>query len=177
MRCLFTLEGWHQELKQEADAVKRVEIARRIEAYCDEGNGSCVLRDPRAARLVQEVLFEYHGVCCELHSWVVMPNHVHVLLTPLGLVLEKVVHRIKGASALQVNRLLGQKGRLWQPGYFDRLIRNSNHFDGTKRYIELNPVKAKLCTDPALWAWSSCNADARARLDFLLGEREKKKQP
>ena len=101
-----------------------------------------------------------------------MPNHVHVLLTPKETSLDAVIKRIKGASAVEVNRLLGRSGRLWQPGYFDRLIRNSKQSEGTTHYIEWNPVKAKLIADPSLWAWSSRNLDARKRLATAVFERQ-----
>ena len=162
--------NWKSELECETDEVKKTEIARRIEAYSDKGMGACELRDPRAARIVQETLFRNHEVCCQLHCWVIMPNHVHVLLTPKGLSLDGVIKRLKGASAVEVNRLLGRSGRLWQPGYFDRLIRNSKQSEGTTNYIEWNPVKAKLIADPSLWAWSSRNQDARKRLETVAFE-------
>ena len=97
-----------------------------------------------------------------------MPNHVHALLTPEPSVsLAGAMHRIKGASSREINRLFGRSGRLWQPESLDRWIRDETHFEGVRRYIEWNPVKAKLCRDPKLWPWSSANDAARARLEGL----------
>jgi len=168
------LESWEDELAVEEDAKRKRELARRIEVYCDKGSGECLLSDPRAARAMQETLFDKHGILYELHAWSVMPNHVHVLLSPLNTSLDTVVKNIKGASAHSINQLLGRKGRLWQPGFYDRFIRDSDHMYNVHKYIEWNPVKAKLCTDPALWSWSSACPDARTRLDFLIDERQKK---
>jgi len=162
------LEGWKAELAHLGDSTRRMELARRVEAYCDMGHGECLLRNPRAARAVQECLFHDHGTQYILHAWVVMPNHVHALITPCaGKRLGDILKRVKSSSAGAVNRVFGRSGRYWQPDYFDRLIRNEKHFDGVKHYIEWNPVKAKLCTDPAKWSWSSCSRDAQARFEFL----------
>jgi REP element-mobilizing transposase RayT len=167
------LAAWSAELVHATEPERKKVLAQRTEAYCDQGHGSCVLEDPRVARIVQETLFENHAFKLELHGWVVMPNHVHVLLTPKEVELAEWVKALKGASSFAINGLLDRKGRLWQPGYFDRFIRDSKHFDGVRRYLEWNPVKAKLCTDPKRWAWSSACPDARTRLDLQVDERVK----
>jgi REP element-mobilizing transposase RayT len=101
-----------------------------------------------------------------------MPNHVHALLTPLdGIPLAKVLQSLKAASSARVNTLIGSRGRLWQPDYYDRAIRNPDHFLGCARYTEWNPVKAGLVQDPVLWSWSSANENARARFELLCSER------
>ena len=84
-----------------------------------------------------------------------MPNHVHVLVEVGKVPLARLLHSWKAFTALQINRLLGLSGRLWQVEYFDRYIRDVEHFRKALRYIENNPVKAglvKLATD---WQWSS----------------------
>jgi REP element-mobilizing transposase RayT len=117
---------------------------------------------------VQETLFLSHGVHFSLHAWVVMPNHVHILATPApGVTLAKMVGAVKAASAAKVNKLIGSEGRLWQRGYYDRAIRSPNHFDGVIRYLEWNPVKARLVQDPALYQWNSANESARLRLESV----------
>jgi REP element-mobilizing transposase RayT len=162
------LEAWERELDKFTEPDRVREMAKRVEVYCDQGHGACYLKDPRVARLVQETMFRGHGTSYELHAWTVMPNHVHVLVSPMGMSLENLVKTLKGASSFAINCLLGRQGRLWQPGFFDRFIRDSDHMAGVQRYIEWNPVKARLCTDPARWPWSSASKDARARLDFLI---------
>ncbi len=166
------IKQWERELSHEEDQVRIRKIAQMVNTYCDKGYGECQLKDPRVARLAQEQLFENHGKQYELHAWVVMPNHMHVLLTPIGAGLEEIVKGIKGASSVKINQLLGRSGRLWQPGFFDRYIRDGDHLAGVKSYIEWNPVKATLCSDPTKWAWGSANPDSRARLEFLISSRE-----
>jgi len=167
------LEAWRTELARVQELESWKELARRTETCCDEGHGECLLREPRAARAVQECLFYDHLCNYRLHAWVVMPNHVHVLLSPLpGAKLNVIMRRVKTASANAVNRIFGRKGKFWQEEFFDRFIRSEDHFNGCIRYNEWNPVKAKLCTDPKKWSWSSCSADAWARLEFLEQQRE-----
>ena len=97
-----------------------------------------------------------------------MPNHVHVLLTPLeGVALNKIVGTFKSVSATKIGKLSGKPGGIWQDDYFDRWMRNSDHFARTAEYIAWNPKKAGLVDDPALWTWSSANANSKARLEFL----------
>jgi putative transposase len=151
---------------------RRKELARRIETYCDAGHGSCALRNGFAASAAQRVLFEKHGTACLLHHWAIMPNHVHLLATPL-VPLGELLHLLKGSTSRAVNQALRRSGTLWQPDYFDRLIRDERHFDGVARYIEWNPVKARLCTDPKLWTWSSANPHTSLRLQ----ERAKARGP
>lgn len=150
------VEKWRQELSDRPSHVLKKEIYSRIEKHLDSGHGSCLLERPSAANAVQETLLACGEDQYHLHEWVVMPNHVHVLLTPRqGVHLAKIVQSVKGRSAKRVNESLGRTGRLWQPDYFDRLIRDESHFDRVAKYITWNPVKAKLCNDPTLWPHSS----------------------
>ncbi|HEY0867407.1 MAG TPA: transposase [Fimbriimonas sp.] len=166
------VERWSEELRHIEDEERSKELVRRIEAYCDEGHGSCLLRNPEASRQVQEVLFAHHLELYRLLSWVVMPNHVHAILVPQPEVtLECIMHRIKGASSRAVNKVAGRSGRLWQPEYRDRVIRSAEHLERATKYIEWNPVKAKLCNDPKHWHWSSANEDSQHRLELLMKDR------
>ena len=73
----------------------------------------------------------------------------------LGSTLQQITRRVKSSSAAAVNRVFGQSGRLWQPDYYDHYIRDEEHFEGVRQYIEWNPVKSMLCSDPMHWPWSS----------------------
>jgi len=152
---------WQEELKAEKDEHRVKELRRRVEKYCDAGYGSCLLKDPRAAEATVQVLQKHAGVLYNLRHWVLMPNHVHLLLTPLEQIsLEKIAHQLKGESAREINRALGRLGSLWAIETFDRYIRNEDHFLRTAQYIEGNPVKAGLCELPESWPWSSAAPDA-----------------
>ena len=97
----------------------------------------------------------------QLHAWVVMANHVHALLTP-HIAPSRLVASLKGATARAANRLLGRTGEpFWQAECYDRWVRNEDEFRRIRSYIEQNPVKAGLVTEPAAFRWSS----AYGRLD------------
>ena len=148
------LERWRLEL--ERGKITDTDFRRRIEFYLDQGYGACYLRDAQIARMIEENLFNFDGVKYKLHAWVVMPNHVHLLLTPRnGYALEQIVHSCKSYTANQANKILGRSGRFWFPEAFDRFIRNQRHFENTFAYIENNPVKAGLCEKPSDWRYSS----------------------
>jgi putative transposase len=92
-----------------------------------------------------------------LHAYVVMANHVHLLLDPL-LPLRRITAGIKGVSARDGNAALGRTGKhFWQHESFDHWIRSAAQFERTRRYIENNPVKAGLAVSAQAWRWSSAH--------------------
>jgi len=122
-----------------------IQFSRRIEDWLDQGSGSCILKDPAFARIVGESLRYFDGLRYELASFVVMPNHVHVLFRPLGSHhLKDIVKSWKGFSAHMINRKAGTPARIWQKDYWDRLIRHPVHFMNCVEYIRENPAKAGL---------------------------------
>ncbi len=134
-------EPWNTETEQEYH--KRFTGA--IERWLDAGYGSCVLRQNNCARIVDHALRYFDGQRLALISSVVMPNHVHALLVqnrehPL----EELLHSWKSFTSRSINRLLGRSGTLWQRSYFDRLVRDEQHFRNCVRYIRRNPEKAHL---------------------------------
>jgi len=103
------------------------------------------LKDPENSRIAADTLRHFDGERYELASFVVMPNHVHVLFRPLGKhVLAGIVKSWKGFSAREINKRIGKTGALWQDEYWDRLIRSEQHFFKVAEYIRENPLKAKL---------------------------------
>lgn len=154
---------WQWELEQqESDEGVRASILRdRIETYLDQGYGHCWLKNPQVARMVEQALLHFDAQRYRLHAWVVMPNHVHFLFTPLpGNTLSNLMHSLKSWTAKEANRILQREGRFWMPEYFDRYVRDARHFTDVFAYIENNPVKAGLCRQPSDWPYNS----ARHRL-------------
>lgn len=138
-----------RELQGRLKPHMQTELRKGIELLLDQGHGSCVLRDPRAARIVIDCLQHFDGARYDLLSWCVMPNHVHVLIRLReGWTLAKVVQNWKTISSKLIGVLLGRSGRLWQPEYFDRVMRDEEHLINTLTYIEHNPVAARLCSRP-----------------------------
>ncbi|MGE5645668.1 MAG: transposase [Acidobacteriota bacterium] len=95
-----------------------------------------------------------------LHAWVVMANHVHVLLTP-RVTASKLHQSVKGFTARQANELLGRTGeQFWQRESYDRWVRNEQEFQRIVGYIERNPVTAGLVARVEDYRWSSAHKPA-----------------
>ena len=112
------------------------------------------LQMPKIASCVSEAIQKgvgnYH-----LHAWVIMPNHVHLLIAPKTQ-LSKLMHKLKGSTARQANQILGRTGvSFWQEESYDHLVRNSTEFERIENYIHQNPVRAGLVNKPEDFRWSS----------------------
>jgi REP element-mobilizing transposase RayT len=121
--------------------------------------GSCVLRRPDVARIVQDALRHFEGARYHLLAWTIMPNHVHVVFTPLGAwACHAILHSWKSFTSQQIGKLLGRRGTLWARESFDHVVRSPRDLERFVTYIEQNPVAAGLCADPADWRFSHCGA-------------------
>jgi putative transposase len=125
--------------------------------------GPLWLKAPEVAQSVSQVLDAgmTQWRLYQLHAWVVMSNHVHVLLSP-QVPVHKAIMNVKSASARAANKILSRTGRpFWQDESYDHWVRNDRERNAIVRYIHLNPVKAGLVDDPEDWPWSSA---ARQRM-------------
>jgi putative transposase len=106
---------------------------------------------------------------CQLHAYVLMTNHVHLLLTPEQAVRVPQVLISVGRRYVQyVNHTYGRTGTLWDGRYKSSLVQAEAYLLLCQRYIELNPVRAGMVADPALYRWSSYRANALGEVDALL---------
>jgi len=115
------------------------------------------LKNPDIAQCVIEAIQDGAAALnfYELHAYVVMPNHIHLLITP-KVAVSRITNGLKGVTARQANRLLNRRGvHFWQDESFDHWIRNPGEFFKIKTYIEGNPVSAGLADRPEHWPWSS----------------------
>ena len=97
----------------------------------------------------------------ELSAWVLMPNHVHLLILP-KVPVPVSMRWLKGSTARKANLLLRRTGqRFWQDESFDHWVRNNTEFGRIVRYIEENPVAAGLVSSAVLWPWSSAGLQAK----------------
>ena len=135
--------------------------ATELKSYLDLGHGSCSLRDPCIADLVQGNLWHHDGVKYRLLAWVVMPNHVHALIEVWQVPLGKILQSWKGYTSRAANKILGRHGTLWEDDYFDRYVRDEAHLRRIVRYVENNPVKARLVRSAVAWRWSSARFRTR----------------
>ena len=86
---------------------------------------------------MQNALLFHDNNKYRLSAWVIMPNHVHLLCTPMTChSLAEIMHSLKSYTATEANKTLGRKGRFWQKEYFERYIRNASHFANVVAYIE-----------------------------------------
>ena len=91
----------------------------------------------------------------DLHAWVVMPNHVHMLVTPLASP-AKFMQSLKGYTAREANRLLNRQGeQFWHRESYDHWVRGDEQYRRIARYIEENPVSAGLVGRAEDYRWSS----------------------
>ncbi|MDA1051851.1 MAG: transposase [Planctomycetota bacterium] len=117
--------GWHERL--------------------DMGHGECLLRNPVVAEMVAESIEKFDANRYDLDCFIVMPNHVHVLLQCRpGWTLRRVANTWLDFTARRINKSLGRSGHFWQSEPFDHLVRSVEQFDYLRRYIRDNPKKAGL---------------------------------
>ena len=115
------------------------------------------------------ILFEQIADCRErgfykLHTFVIMPDHLHLLLTPAEETsLEKAMQMIKGASAHRIREELRYVWPVWQKGFHDRWMRDAKEFQARRKYIETNPVAARLAVRAEEYPFSS--ASGKVALD------------
>ena len=125
---------------------------RKLNSYLDEGHGSCVLRDAACQQIIWDGWKHFDGVRYQLGDVVVMPNHVHLLITPLpGHELEDVLQSRKRQSACELNLLLNRSGDFWQKHSYDHIVRDEAELRAFRKYIAENPAKAGLKTGESLY--------------------------
>lgn len=120
-------------------------------------DGPLFLQQPDVAEVVMQSILDGDRrlLRYQLHSFVVMPNHVHLLVTP-HVVATKWLGPLKGFTAYEANRILYRRGQpFWQDESYDHLIRSGAEFERIRGYIETNPVKAGLAAAAERFRWSS----------------------
>ncbi|MCP4903203.1 MAG: transposase [bacterium] len=128
-----------------------------IALYSEPSKGSRhpLLVDERLAAIVEAALLHFQEQRYALHAWVVMPDHVHLAVTPYTHTLAEVLRSWKSFASHRINDVLHRSGRVWQSESFDHIVRSNHDYERFVEYVERNPVKANLCSDPADWPFSS----------------------
>jgi REP element-mobilizing transposase RayT len=121
-------------------------FGEQLENWLDAGEGECHLKRLEIRSVVEKCLSHFDGDHYELGPWVIMPNHVHLLLKPNEeYSLSKIMQGIKDVSSKQCNALLGRTDQaFWQDEFFDHIVRSFAQYERFVRYIKENPLKAKL---------------------------------
>ena len=106
------------------------------------------------ARLFFKALLNHRGSAYHLHEFVLMPDHFHLLITPL-ISLERALQLVKGGFSFRAKKELGSNAEIWQRGFSDHRIRDDDDYQKHVHYIHLNPVKKHLCIKPGDYRFSS----------------------
>ena len=110
---------------------------------------------------------------CALHAYALMTNHVHLLLTPPSSeAVSQLVISLGRRYVQYINKTYHRSGTLWDSRYKSSLVHADDYLLACQRYIELNPVRAELVSDPALYRWSSYRANGLGQADALLTPHE-----
>ena len=141
--------------------------------YLDRDKSMRWLSDPRISRIVQDNLYHHAGTKYSLWAYVIMPNHVHVVLQPDEVwmkkfaegdsersqyekgVLSAILHSLRSFTAKKANKVLGRTGVFWQGEAYDHCVRDNRELQRVIHYVENNPVQAGLARDPEGWRYSS----------------------
>ena len=104
-----------------------------------------LLQTDRMARLFVDTLYHYRREGkLQIHEFVVMRDHFHLLMTPTGISVEKAIQFIKGGFSYRVKKELGLNCDIWERGYVDHRIRDANDYTHHVEYTRSNPVKARM---------------------------------
>lgn len=141
IHILSDMKGRALQPEEERTLIQRT--IGRIERFLDSGRGTCLLSDERAAGLVESVLWAGDHDRYHLHAWCVMPNHVHVLVTPFPKVkLEEILQEWKTESTRWVNQELRRSGALWHPDVIDHPIGHPADFTRLCSAVSENALRA-----------------------------------
>ena len=162
---------WEAIFRDPGDSAKR----RKLETWLDRGHGEGWLRRREVAQLIEKTLLDADGREYQMQAWVVMPNHVHLVVDVWDVPLAKLINGWKGKSSRLANTLLRRSGKFWQQDYYDTLVRDDGHLRKAIRYTEQNPVKAFLAKTARDWPWSSARyRDEYERLSWQRGEKTRR---
>ena len=149
---------WLQSHEEPLSRTELEEYEARFPAefqrWLDAGYGNCCLHEERAARILRDALVYFNERRYTLDEWVIMPNHVHLLLQlKPGEHLPDVLYSLKSFTAKEINKLLNTRGRLWQSESYDRIVRSETELKHFRRYIRMNPTQAGIALSSVAYSW------------------------
>lgn len=114
-------------------------FGKAIDKWLDNGHGDCMLKKRSNRKIVEDALLFHDGQQYDLVAFVVMPNHVHILIKlKEGYELTAIMRSLKSFTAKEINKNEKKSGPIWQSESYDRLIRDQKHFENVVRYIIAN---------------------------------------
>ena len=161
--CAYSPKEWQMRIERQLFA--------RWDECLDRDTRIQWLADPRVAAVVRDNLYHHAGSKYSLLAYVIMPNHVHILIKPEPAwerrfedesramyergPLSATLHSLRSYTAKEANRILGRTGVFWQGEAYDHWVRNNAEFERIVYYIESNPVNAGLVACAEDWQASS----------------------
>jgi REP element-mobilizing transposase RayT len=117
-------------------------FGKAVDKWLDNNYGNCLLKKQSNRKIVEDALFFFDGKRYDLVAFVVMPNHIHILMKlRKGYELIEIMQSIKSFTAKKINENENSTGPVWQSESYDRLIRDQKHFENVVRYIIANNKK------------------------------------
>lgn len=136
-------EPWSKQTEEEYNHI----IRNKIDTWLDNNYGSCLLQNDAVRQIVIDSLLFNNGKSYWIHSFVIMPNHVHLLISPIGdATINECIGNVKKFTAHSINRLLERQGEVWQREIFDRMVRDLQNYEAYERYIYNNPIHLPIGT-------------------------------
>ena len=158
--------GWRENIER-----SHKQFFADYDRYLDQGHSIRWLECKEIAKIVIDNLYHHYGSKYELLEYVVMPNHVHVLMVPTvsaanslflsdeladsNSPLTSIMHSLKSYTANEANKIMNREGRFWQRESYDHWVRSHEELVRIAEYIAQNPVRAKLVSDPCDWPYCS----------------------
>lgn len=158
---LEKISNQHERVEQAYLASRRL-FGKWDKALDESNTGIKYLANEQIAKLVADSLHFRDGKVYDLIAYCIMPNHKHVVFTPLEetenkyFSLSKIMHSLKRHTARQANLALERTGVFWQHENYDHFIRDEAELERIVKYILYNPVKANLVKEQTDWQWSYC---------------------
>lgn len=149
----------------------RIDLPSIPQHIVQRGNNRlpCFLDDEDRARYRQQLREALLATGCQLHAYVLMDNHVHLLATPPAAgAIGRLMQRLGRQYVGQFNARHRRTGTLWEGRYKACLVDSADYLLRCVRYIDLNPVRARITDDPTGFPWSSCASLCGLRDDPLL---------
>ncbi|WP_372794771.1 primosomal protein N', partial [Pontiella sp.] len=137
---------------------------QRFQNWLDQGMGSCILAQPALKKVVEDALKHFDGDRYRLREYVVMPNHVHLLISPLGdHLLSDILHSLKSFTANEMNKHLAEKLEpVWQHESFDHIVRSPEQAERIRKYIRDNPKNVDGASSSVVPAQPGCMTELEA---------------
>ncbi len=149
----------------------RIDLPGIAQHLVQRGNDRqpCFFRDIDRTRYLQDLRELSLKGACDVHAYVLMTNHVHLLVTPLQSgAISRLIQSLGRRYVRYINDTYGRTGTLWEGRYKSHLVANDEHLLRCYRYIELNPVRAGMVSHAGGYRWSSYHHNALGRADPLI---------